>query len=87
MNPESISKPVPVGLKFGIFYLISKVEADGKKFKSELKEKYVNRVISQKKYERYVEWATEIRERANLKDYLPRPEPTASTKPSSANSS
>ncbi|MBN1689311.1 MAG: SurA N-terminal domain-containing protein [Candidatus Omnitrophica bacterium] len=67
----SIIGPLPVGGKYGVFYLKEKKDADEEKFQTEAKEQYLNQLINQMKYQRYVQWAMNLQERANLKDYMP----------------
>jgi hypothetical protein len=82
MATKTVSEPVPVGTQYGIFHLIEKENADEKKYQSEFKEKYTNEVTSNMKYQHFVFWATDLREKARLKDYMPRAEQPASSGPS-----
>ena len=78
LEKGDVSEPVASAGQFAVFQLVDKQAADEGKFEKEFKQKYMNELTERKKNERFVQWSLELKEKANLKDYLPRPEPPGS---------
>ncbi len=74
LSKDTVSEASPLGKEFAVFFVADKKDADRNKFEKELKQKYIDELTDQKKYQRFIQWSLELKEKARLKDYLPRSE-------------
>jgi hypothetical protein len=73
----SIAQPVQAGSGFAIFQIKDKVQVSESDFTQEQQEKFMTKVQNEIKYRHFLKWNTELLQRANFKDYLPRSESPA----------
>lgn len=76
LSAGDISKPIATGNTFTVFRVLDKKAASLNQFTEEEQKKYISNLLKERKLRRFIEWHTEVVQRANLKDFLPRSEQT-----------
>jgi hypothetical protein len=74
LGKDKISDPVPMGESFAVLHILDRRFADEENYEKEHKEKFMNDLVEQQKYERFVTWTLDLLKQADLKDYLPKNE-------------
>ncbi|OGW78987.1 MAG: hypothetical protein A2Z83_03285 [Omnitrophica bacterium GWA2_52_8] len=72
-EPPYISEPFPIQDRFAVLQM-SALEAPDPALLKENETKYRDEIVQQKKIIRFLTWSNQLMQRANLKDYLPKPE-------------
>lgn len=75
LEVNSISEPQPIREEFAVFLIIDKEKAGEEAYSEEEIKKYEERMIERKKRQRFFEFSADLKQRAELEDYIPSAEP------------
>ncbi len=71
LKKDSLLKPVALGKQFAVFHLLEIEPASEEKFNKDFKDKLTQQITEEKKYAQFLQWTRDLRQKANLKDYIP----------------